>query len=323
VPFRCSTTTRLDFITPYPPDSFYLDATKSIALKMLEHPSAIVEMVYLASPSPPSSPSKASPHDPNRILANTEDALVSHGISRSQLRSVVKTAPTPTARPSVFFRTVQEIRVDGRIDFRPCSADLDLSPSSATSTLLSQLTSFLTVAPLLSITIEGHSDTKPQPFGTNLSLSQERADAVAAHLSSSSSIAASRLVTLGYGDQRLLVDTRSSVELDVRENNARNRRVVFCLSSEATEKSIHALASASLNKSAVSRLLSTARNAIYDTPLREAAAAVLLQKNYNWACFRLLHVAVRKNDPRNCPIARLNDDCLFSILVKYITLCGD
>ena len=66
--------------------------------------------------------------------------------------------------------------------------------------------------------IEGHTDTVGSP-STNLSLSQQRADAVAAYLEQTYGIAAARLRAVGKGEQGLLVPTPPQTP------NAQNRRV--------------------------------------------------------------------------------------------------
>ena len=66
--------------------------------------------------------------------------------------------------------------------------------------------------------IEGHTDTVGSP-STNLSLSQQRADAVAAYLEQTYGISAARLRAVGKGEQGLLVPTPPQTP------NAQNRRV--------------------------------------------------------------------------------------------------
>jgi outer membrane protein OmpA-like peptidoglycan-associated protein len=125
-----------------------------------------------------------------------EAALVDQGVSRASLRTRVdesEGAPPNT----IYFQTVQELRVEGNIAFRPCSSDLDLSDDSTTVGLLDQVASFLGQYPHHCLVVEGHSDQKPQPWGTNLELSAERAGEVARHLSSRVAGAGGRLSAKG------------------------------------------------------------------------------------------------------------------------------
>ena len=84
---------------------------------------------------------------------------------------------------------------------------------------LNQIKSLMTSDPTLKFEIDGHTDnTGSAPH--NLTLSQERAEAVKAQLVSMG-IDASRLTTKGYGD------TKPIASNDTQDGKANNRRVEF------------------------------------------------------------------------------------------------
>lgn len=70
----------------------------------------------------------------------------------------------------------------------------------------------------LALEIQGHTDNAGSPTG-NLTLSQQRADAVKAYLLSTFGIDAARLTTAGFGDTRPVADNATD------EGRAKNRRV--------------------------------------------------------------------------------------------------
>ncbi|MDE2006412.1 MAG: OmpA family protein [Rhodospirillales bacterium] len=102
------------------------------------------------------------------------------------------------------------------VDFATGSADL--TPSARAT--LDQLGKALASNDLhgFRFRIEGHTDTVGSP-AANLTLSQQRAAAVAAYLEQTYGIAANRLQAVGMGEQGLLVPTPPGTA------NARNRRV--------------------------------------------------------------------------------------------------
>jgi outer membrane protein OmpA-like peptidoglycan-associated protein len=84
---------------------------------------------------------------------------------------------------------------------------------------LNEIKAIMTDNPDLKFEIDGHTDNSGTP-AHNLTLSQERAEAVKAQLVSMG-IAESRLTTKGLGDTKPLSDNSSP------EGKANNRRVEF------------------------------------------------------------------------------------------------
>ncbi|MGH7582913.1 MAG: OmpA family protein [Gemmatimonadales bacterium] len=83
---------------------------------------------------------------------------------------------------------------------------------------LTEIGDMLKAHPDLKLTIEGHTDNTGSAAG-NLTLSQQRADAVAKYLESNFQIDASRLAAKGYGD------TKPAASNDTPEGRQQNRRV--------------------------------------------------------------------------------------------------
>ncbi|MEM1435160.1 MAG: OmpA family protein [Pseudomonadota bacterium] len=84
--------------------------------------------------------------------------------------------------------------------------------------LLDQLQGALEIFPGANVVIEGHTDSFGSDAG-NLTLSQERADAVKAYLVESGNVRADRLTALGYGESQPLANNESA------EGRRRNRRI--------------------------------------------------------------------------------------------------
>jgi OOP family OmpA-OmpF porin len=124
-------------------------------------------------------------------------------------------AAAPAARP-VAATSGGAPSVNLNVDFATGSADL--TPSARAT--LDQLGKALSSAQLshYRFRIEGHTDTVGSA-ATNLTLSQQRAQAVAAYLEQTYGISPSRLDTVGMGEQGLLVPTPPQTP------NAANRRV--------------------------------------------------------------------------------------------------
>ncbi len=85
--------------------------------------------------------------------------------------------------------------------------------------VIKQVADFMKLYPLTSVVVEGHTDDRGSD-AYNKSLSQRRANSVAAILSTEYGIDPSRISAVGYGEERPLVAN------DSRENMAKNRRVV-------------------------------------------------------------------------------------------------
>lgn len=84
--------------------------------------------------------------------------------------------------------------------------------------VLDQVGALLTRDPALRLEIQGHTDNVGAPTA-NLTLSQQRAEAVMRYLIDTHRIAAARLTTAGFGDTRPLADNGTE------EGRAKNRRV--------------------------------------------------------------------------------------------------
>ena len=84
--------------------------------------------------------------------------------------------------------------------------------------LLDQLLDALSVFPAANVVIEGHTDSFGSDAG-NLTLSQQRADAVQTYLTDKGGISADRLTALGYGESQPLANNESA------EGRRRNRRI--------------------------------------------------------------------------------------------------
>ena len=138
-----------------------------------------------------------------------------------QMPSRTTGAAAPVARPAPVMRTVAARSggapsVNLNVDFATGSADL--TPGARAT--LDQLGKALSSAQLgqYRFRIEGHTDTVGSA-ATNLTLSQQRAQAVAAYLEQTYGIRPSRLDAVGKGEQGLLVPTPPQTP------NAANRRV--------------------------------------------------------------------------------------------------
>lgn len=127
-------------------------------------------------------------------------------------------APAQAATPATAATTTATSAPSVNLSVQFATGSATLTPA-ATATL-DQLGTALTSAELKSyrFSIAGHTDTVGTPE-YNLTLSQERANAVASYLESKFSIPASRLDAIGRGENGLLVPTPPQTP------EARNRRV--------------------------------------------------------------------------------------------------
>lgn len=92
--------------------------------------------------------------------------------------------------------------------------------ADASKAVIDGVAAFLRAHPLVKVEIDGHTDS----IGgrqANRELSRRRAESVKAYLAGNGQIAADRLVTRGYGDERPTASNATP------EGRARNRRVVF------------------------------------------------------------------------------------------------
>ena len=141
------------------------------------------------------------------IVTKVERALGERGISMGRLRR----RPSPSRirgnnATTISFKTVQTIHLDGAIEFSACSSSLDLysdadTPASSTSRILGQVARMLERHPFHHVVCEGHTDDRPSPFGTNLELSMERAEAVKIYLVGRGGVEAGRIKAAGFGEK--------------------------------------------------------------------------------------------------------------------------
>ena len=136
-------------------------------------------------------------------------------VAMRQMPARTAGAAAPAARP-VAATSGGAPSVNLNVDFATGSADL--TPGARAT--LDQLGKALSSAQLgqYRFRIEGHTDTVGSA-ATNLTLSQQRAQAVAAYLEQTYGIQPSRLDAVGMGEQGLLVPTPPQTP------NAANRRV--------------------------------------------------------------------------------------------------
>lgn len=105
------------------------------------------------------------------------------------------------------------VELTGTIQFATSTADLD----AASVTLVSQIATALQQNPTIRIRIEGHTDASGDA-SANMILSKRRADAVRDALVAAG-VAATRIETVGYGDERPIDTNRTE------EGRGRNRRI--------------------------------------------------------------------------------------------------
>ena len=211
----------------------------------------------------------------------------------------------------VTFSVIQEIKIDGSIQFGAMSASI----GAASGPLLRQVIKVLEGRPHLHVMVEGHTCSAPSWGVSNLELSQQRAAAVVEHLVRAG-IRAERLSSKGWGEQ---------LPAFPHAHKARNRRVEFHIQARACEQGLRQLVASEAKRrklrddpAAVKgfRDLAGARNGGgADALVRCAAADVLLALAVEWRIHRLLLLAVRKGrfSPKfpgqSCALALLDDDC--------------
>ncbi|GMI10679.1 hypothetical protein TrVE_jg2333 [Triparma verrucosa] len=250
-----------------------------------------------------------------------EQALENAGIMRGRIRSRIeekKKAKKTSAggdAGSCTFRVIQEIRFDGSINFVPCGSGLVLEPE--TESLLSQMASLLKRNKFHKVIIEGHSDSAPHPFGTNLSLSLERSSSVKSYLLELG-VPESSVTSTGYGSS-LPLSSNST-----RLGRSLNRRVVFLISEHSTISNLHSLKSSTVyddKSSTIQELLNVVNDHSNLKTIRDAAAEVALALGYKWNVIRIIYIALHKNiKNKNCPMNILNEDCVREISKWLIIL---
>ena len=159
--------------------------------------------------------------------------LAIHGCSSCHSEVQVTTAPPPPASSSaaeappppepVAVRNAQiegtRIRIPHELEFAVNKATFD-DQKDPNKEILATLLEFMTKnTHVTKIRIEGHTDNTGKP-DTNMTLSQQRADAVAKWLTDHG-IAADRIKTQGFGD------TKPEVPNDTAEHKQQNRRTEF------------------------------------------------------------------------------------------------
>ena len=130
-------------------------------------------------------------------------------------------APAPPPPPKAVGKAKIEgthVKIPGEIEFDVNKATLKETPG--TKEILTTLVEFMSQNPTVTkLRIEGHTDNTGAA-DHNMTLSQERADAVAVWLAAHG-VDKGRLVTKGFGATVPLVPN------DTKENKAKNRRTVF------------------------------------------------------------------------------------------------
>ena len=171
-----------------------LQKVENVALQMRGEGDAVFDICYTGE-------------NAEEIVTKVERALGERGISMGRLRR----RPSPSRirgnnATTISFKTVQTIHLDGAIEFSACSSSLDLysdadTPASSTSRILGQVARMLERHPFHHVVCEGHTDDRPSPFGTNLELSMERAEAVKIYLVGRGGVEASRIKAAGFGEK--------------------------------------------------------------------------------------------------------------------------
>ena len=105
----------------------------------------------------------------------------------------------------------------GPIVFKTGKADIDVEKCKTT---LENLAKVVKKYPRFRVEIQGHTDNVGSKSG-NMTLSQKRAEAVVAWLTTSGGVAAKQLAAKGYGDTKPIADNKTD------EGRAKNRRVDF------------------------------------------------------------------------------------------------
>ena len=112
---------------------------------------------------------------------------------------------------------IREALALGRVEF--ASGTADLTPASRQ--ILDRVAAALARAPTVGAAVQGHTDAQGAD-ASNLALSQDRAEAVAAYLAERG-VASDALAPRGFGESAPIASN------DTPEGRARNRRVVFAL----------------------------------------------------------------------------------------------
>lgn len=256
----------------------------------------------------------------NQVL----EYLVSQGVPRHRLRAAGFGSAFPTAaggggvagqEARVEFSVIQEITVKGTVQFSPCSTSL----TSSSHPLLHRIVALLASRPCLRVRVEGHTDNAPF-FGSNLQLAESRAESVIEFLGNEG-VDTQRLVPVGFGEK--LPRASNSTQ----SGRSENRRVEFHILQRETVRGFEELMEQSrrrgqIDKSMLRQLERTATGSLIGLAMaiRHAAADLLVRLKCDWPVQRLLHIAVRREDPRRCSLARLPDDCLRRVFRFYFLL---
>jgi len=246
--------------------------------------------------------------------------LVTQGVPRHRLRAAGFGSAFPEGHRSgssssssrVEFSVIQEISINGVVQFSPCSDQL----TSSSKPLLDRVAALLIARPCLHVRIEGHTDNAPNWGCSNQELSEGRARNVVEYLASQG-VVADQLVAVGCGEALPRAANRS------REDRARNRRVEFHVLQQETIQGLKELrVRDGVGAAALLQLARTATGTCVKLPLpiRLAAADLLMRFHADWPVQRLFLVAALRGDPIVCPAARLPIDCVHRVLRLYFLL---
>lgn len=113
----------------------------------------------------------------------------------------------------------EDVSIELQVNFATDSAKVPAADYAE----VQRVAQFMKEYPLTNVVVEGHTDNRGSD-AYNKRLSQKRADSVAALLTSEYGVDASRVSSVGYGEERPLVPNTS------RDNMAQNRRSVAVVS---------------------------------------------------------------------------------------------
>lgn len=170
---------------------------------LLGHNDKPIDRQYLATKTLPAAPQKTPPPKPQKKVEKTP------------LPRAKPTQPSASKTPTPVAADTLEKYLPKNIIFEKSKAIM----LSGSLTELDHLADFLRRNSAYRLRIEGHTDNVGDA-AKNLALSQDRAKAVAAYLTSKG-IAAERMVTTGFGDTRPLFRNSGG------KGDGRNRRVEF------------------------------------------------------------------------------------------------